>query len=39
MSAAPYIVLFSLVAVAVAEAIAYIGMKGDVASTRRAQPE
>jgi hypothetical protein len=39
MSVAPYIVLFSLAAVAVVEAVAYVTMKGDLQSSRRAQPE
>ena len=41
MSAAvPYIVLLSLAAVAIVEAVAYIAMKGDsTTSARRAQPE
>ena len=39
MSTAPYIVLLSLVAVAVVEAVAYVAMKGELPSSRRAQPE
>lgn len=39
MSAVPYIVLFSVVAAGVVEAVAYVVMKGDAAPARRAQPE
>lgn len=40
MSVAPYIVLFSLVAVGVAEAVAYLAMKDERdSSTHRTQPE
>lgn len=39
MSAVPYIVLFSVVVIGVAEAITYLVIKGDAAPARRAQPE
>ncbi len=39
MSVVPYIVLFSVVAIGVVEAVAYLVIKGDVAPARRAQPE
>jgi hypothetical protein len=40
MSLVPYIAVFSLVAVAVVEAVVYMGMKGEhPLASRRAQPE
>ncbi len=39
MSVAPYIALFSLVAVGVAEAVAYTLMKDDAPPSHRVQPE
>jgi hypothetical protein len=39
MSVVPVIVLLSLVAVAVIEAVVFIAMKGDMPSTHRVQPE
>ena len=39
MSITPYVVLFSLAAFALVEAVAYLAMKDDAPSSRRVQPE
>lgn len=39
MSVAPYIVLFSLAAVAAVEAIVYLMLKGEMPASRRPLPE
>lgn len=39
MTIAPYIALFSLVAVGVAEAVVYTVLKDDAPSSQRVQPE